>query len=150
VFYVNSQRQQFLAKSTDAGQHFSAPVAVSPIFQEVAFSASYRTDSFAALAVGPASTGGEVFMVYSDYAATVGAEVEFVAIDPATLAFTGPLVLNDVSAGQQFFPAIAADQTSGTLVVSWFDTRNSGGSNNLYDVYATYSTGANGASFAPN
>jgi hypothetical protein len=45
-------------------------------------------------------------------------------------------------------PAVAAD-TNGIVHISWFDTRRSGGSTNLLDIFATF-TKNNGVVFAPN
>src|SRR5262249_13635966 len=58
--------------------------------------------------------------------------------------------INDVTTGQQFFPSLAVDQTTGTVYASWFDTRNSS-SARYYDVYATKITLSNGVlSVTPN
>jgi hypothetical protein len=68
--------------------------------------------------------------------------------------------LNDNNtANSQFNPAIALDQSSGAVAVSWYDTRNdlgTGGSgdtdgvpNDDFQIWATYSTDG-GTSFAPN
>jgi fibronectin type 3 domain-containing protein len=144
VFYVGNVRQQFLAKSTDGGVSFTSPIAITPAFNELAFSSTYRTDSFCNMAVRP---DGKVVLVYSDYSAATGAEVELVIFDPVSTTASAPVVINDVSTGQQFFPAVSVDG-GGTIHASWFDTRNSGGSTALYDVYATHS--ADGVTFAPN
>jgi hypothetical protein len=66
---------------------------------------------------------------------------------------------DDHTTNSQFDPAIALDQTSGALAVSWYDTRNdlgTGGSgdtdgipNDDFQIWATDSTDG-GATFAPN
>jgi hypothetical protein len=66
---------------------------------------------------------------------------------------------DDLTTNSQYNPAIALDQSSGDVAVSWYDTRNdlgSGGSgdtdgipNDDFQVWATYSTNG-GAAFAPN
>jgi hypothetical protein len=56
--------------------------------------------------------------------------------------------VNDVGSGQRLMPVVAAD-TNGLVRISWFDTRKSGGSTNLLDIFATF-TKNNGTSFAPN
>lgn len=66
---------------------------------------------------------------------------------------------DDHTTNSQYNPAIALDQSSGDVAVSWYDTRNdlgSGGSgdtdgipNDDFQIWATYSTNG-GASFAPN
>jgi len=66
---------------------------------------------------------------------------------------------DDSTVNSQYNPAIALDQTSGAVAVSWYDTRNdlgTGGSgdtngvpNDDFQIWATYSTNG-GTSFAPN
>jgi hypothetical protein len=66
---------------------------------------------------------------------------------------------DDLTTNSQYNPAIALDQSSGDVAVSWYDTRNdlgSGGSgdtdgipNDDFQIWATYSTNG-GATFAPN
>lgn len=66
---------------------------------------------------------------------------------------------DDHTNNSQYDPAIALDETTGTLALSWYDTRNdlgTGGSgdtngipNNDFQIWATYSSNG-GASFAPN
>jgi hypothetical protein len=74
--------------------------------------------------------------------------------------WSSPLKLNDDhTANSQYDPAIALDQTTGKLAVSWYDTRwdlGAGGSgdtngipNDDFQIWATYSTDG-GATFAPN
>jgi hypothetical protein len=71
-----------------------------------------------------------------------------------------PVKLNDDhTANSQYDPAIALDQTTGNLALSWYDTRSdlgSGGSgdtdgipNDDFQIWGTYSTDG-GATFAPN
>jgi hypothetical protein len=66
---------------------------------------------------------------------------------------------DDLTTNSQYNPAIALDQSSGDVAVSWYDTRNdlgSGGSgdtdgvpNDDFQIWATYSTNG-GATFPPN
>ena len=66
---------------------------------------------------------------------------------------------DDRTTNSQYDPAIALDQSSGDVAVSWYDTRNdlgTGGSgdtdgvpNDDFQIWATYSTDG-GATFAPN
>ncbi len=146
VFFVGGKRQQFLAKSTNGGLSFSTPLAITPLFNDLSFKSTYRKNSFAALAVSPVD--GDVFIAYADQpGGSTGAEVEFIrSLDG--INFTLPVVINDRSNGQQFFPAIGADSQGG-VHVSWFDTRNSKRDTSKYDIYATYSTNS-GSSFASN
>jgi hypothetical protein len=146
VFYVGGLRQHLLAKSIDGGVTFSTPHAITPAFNEINFKSKYRKNSFAALTVSPSD--GHIYVVYAAQTRAGGADVMFIASTDGGASFTSPKVLNDVSTGQQFFPAITTD-TSSVIHVSWFDTRNSGGNTALYDVFATFSKD-NGATFAPN
>ncbi len=147
LFYVGGKRQHFLAKSVDGGQIFSAPVAITPVFNELSFNSTYRKNSFTSLAVNPST--GYVYVVYASHSGRAGAEVQFIrSTGPGGTTFTVPVTLNDNSKGQQFFPAVTAD-SDGRIHLMWFDTRNGGGSNSLYDVYASYSTD-NGATFGKN
>ena len=74
--------------------------------------------------------------------------------------WTPPVQLNDDhTANSQFMPAIAVDQTTGNLAVSWYDCRNDLGTggpgdtdgipNDDAQIWATYSTNG-GVTFAPN
>jgi hypothetical protein len=74
--------------------------------------------------------------------------------------WTPPVQLNDDhTANSQFMPAIAVDQTTGNLAVSWYDCRNDLGTggpgdtdgiqNDDAQIWATYSTNG-GMTFAPN
>lgn len=146
VFYSGGQRRQFLTKSINGGSSFSAPVAITPFFNDLSFASTYRTNSFCSLAVNPVS--GHVYVVYSDQPSS-SAQVEFISSTTAGgLLFSAPQVINDQATGQHFFPSIATDNL-GNIHSSWFDTRNSATGSSHYDVYATRSVN-NGASFAPN
>ncbi len=145
VFYTGNQCQQFLAKSVDGGTTFSTPVPVTPIFNDLTFSSSYRKNSFASIAVSPVN--GYVYMIYADQPGA-NSQLEFILSSDGGVTFTTPTAVNDSSDGQRFFPALAVDK-GGRLHLSWFDTRNSPTDASLYDVYATFSIN-NGASFATN
>ncbi|HEV2349329.1 MAG TPA: sialidase family protein [Terriglobia bacterium] len=147
VFFVGNQRGLYLVKSTDGGQSFSPSVAITPLFNELNFNSTYRKNSFPSLAVSPVN--GNVYVVYSDQPnPTVGAEVEFILSKDGGITFTSPVVLNNPSRGQQFFPSIAVDGT-GEIHVSWFDTRNSSKNTSSYDIYATNSV-SDGSKFSAN
>jgi hypothetical protein len=147
VFLVTGQGQHFIAKSTNGGVSFGAPVAMTPAFNNLSFSATYRDNSFPALAVSPVARKGFIYDVYTDQP-TANARTAFVRSKTAGgLTFTTPVPANDSTKGQRLMPAVAAD-TNGVVHISWFDTRNST-STGLLDIYATFTT-SNGTSFAPN
>jgi hypothetical protein len=158
------QSQIFLAKSTDGGQTFSAPRAITPRFNDLTFDFAsfpsfYRKNSFPAMAVSP--TNGNVYVVYSDTPSRrAGAEAEFIRSTDGGATFSAPMSLNGNPDGHQFFPAITVDD-SGVIHTCWFDTRHgvfsSGGgafAQKIFvpffvDVYASRSTD-NGATFSVN
>lgn len=145
AFGTGSNVELFIAKSTDGGQTFSAPKAITPIFTDLANNASFRKDSFPSLAVNPLN--GEVVIVYSAQVTGKGQEVLFIRSKDGGATFSVPTNLNDVASGDQFMPSVAIDKF-GVIHVSWFDTRSTG-SASRYNIYATYSKD-NGATFAPN
>jgi len=138
VSYDGGKSQLFMAKSTNRGVSFSAPKAITPVFNDVAVGATYRVFSLPALAAD-LTRPGTLYVVYPDQPDnTVGAEVQFVTSVDGGATFSAPVVINDVSAGHQFFPAITVD-SSGVVHAMWFDTRNSPSDPSKYDVYATFS-----------
>jgi hypothetical protein len=146
VFYTGNLRQHFLAKSSNGGNTFSVPVAITPVFKDLTFDSTYRKNSFVALGVNPAT--GYIYATYCDQPGT-NAQLEFIkSTAPGATSFTAPAVINNDASGQRLMPAIAVD-TAGTIHVSWFDTRNSPTTAAVYDIYATFSVD-NGATFAPN
>jgi hypothetical protein len=145
AFFTGNSRQQFLAKSTDGGQTFSTPVAITPVFSDLTFSSTYRKNSLPAMAVDP--TTGNVVVLYAAQLAQ-GAKIQFIISTNGGASFSNPVTINDVPTGQQFMPAVAID-SAGAIHTSWFDTRNSPGSAAQYDIYATFSRDR-GVSFAPS
>jgi len=148
LFYVGGKRQHVFAQSLDGGLTFTAPVAVTPLFNELSFNSTYRKNSFSSLAVSP--TTGTVCLAYADQpGGSAGAQVKFTRWTPGVdSGFSVPQVLNDRSAGHQFFPALTVDQ-AGTIHACWFDTRNSPKRSSRYDIYATRSLDG-GETFGPN
>jgi hypothetical protein len=148
VFLAGGQGQHFIAKSTNGGVSFGAPVPLTPAFNNLNFGSIYRTNSFPALAVSPVAGKGYVYDVYTDQPG-IHARTAFVrSVHPGGSTFILPRHVNDSSKGERVMPAVAAD-TNGVVHISWFDTRDSGATTELLDIYATY-TKDNGASFAPN
>jgi hypothetical protein len=147
AFFAGDKRQQFLAKSADGGQTFSAARPVTPLFNEVNFSSTYRKNSFPSIAVSP--TNGHIYIVYADEPGPeTGAEVEFIASRDGGSTFSAPTAVNRPPKGQQFMPALTVDN-AGVIHVSWFDTRNSPRGTSSYDIYAA-SSATDGGQFASN
>lgn len=142
---TGSTGQHFIAKSTNCGMTFGTPVHMTPVFNNLSFSAPYRDNSFPALAVNPKT--GFIYDVYTDQPAASSKTRFVVSTTAGGLAFKAPKTANDSAKGQRLMPAVAAD-TNGVVHVSWFDTRNFASVTSL-DIFATY-TKDNGVNFAHN
>jgi hypothetical protein len=137
----------------DQGTSVTGKDTFSDLFALNFAGANYRLDSWPSMAVSP--TTGTVAVVWP--ACTVmnsatcdggdGSEVLFSARKKGAAAFSAPVIINEVSMGQQFFPAIAAD-ACGTFHASWLDSRDPG-TVLMPNVFATY-TKNEGASFSHN
>jgi hypothetical protein len=135
-----------IAKSTNGGVSFGAPVAQTPQFTNLTFCVDYRCNSFPALAVNPKT--GFIYDVYTDQTGSTS-KTRFVRSKTAGgLTFNAPIVINDVLTGQRLMPAVSSD-LSGDVNISWFDTRHSPSNPDVLDIFATY-TKDNGTSFAKN
>ena len=146
VFFVGGKRQQFLAKSIDGGISFSAPVAVTPLFNQLSFNSTYRKNTFASMAVAP--TNGSVYLVYAAQTSK-SSSVQFIRSAAGGGSFSAPLALNNSSAGQRLMPSLASDG-AGSIHASWFDTRLAPrNSTAQYDIFATRSVN-DGSAFSPN
>ncbi|HEV2375489.1 MAG TPA: sialidase family protein [Streptosporangiaceae bacterium] len=110
---------------------------------------------------GPHS--GRVYAVWTQETPVLGennTDIMFQYSDDNGATWTHPALLNtDHSGNSQFNPAIAVDQSTGDVAVSWYDCRNDSGvgaagdtdwiPNDDMQVWATYSFDG-GVSFAPN
>jgi hypothetical protein len=145
---TGNRAQHFLATSSDGGLTFTPPQAITPIYQDLTFNSSYRKNTGPNVMVSPVAGEEYVYDVYAQQTG-VGSQIVFVrsTLPKGQGGFTNPVAMNDSQSGQRLFPAAAIDNT-GTLHVSWFDTRNSPVVS-MYDIYATYSSNL-GATFAPN
>jgi len=105
---------------------------------------------------------GRVYLVWTTNPANQkdNTDIELQHSDDNGATWSAPVKLNDDhTLNSQYDPAIALDQTTGNLALSWYDTRNdlgTGGSgdtngipNDDFQIWATYSTDG-GATFAPN
>lgn len=106
---------------------------------------SFRTGTTPGVAV---TADGTIHVVWGEWVGGTNAEVRYVRSTDGGQTWSGPISMNDVSAGHQFFPAITA---SGSDVhVAWYDSRfNTGGAISALDVFYNRSTNA-GATFAPD
>jgi hypothetical protein len=105
---------------------------------------------------------GRVYLVWTQETANENDDTDVMLqhSDDAGTTWSRAVRLNDDhTANSQFMQAIALDQTSGAVAVSWYDARNDRGTGGAGDtnsipnddaqIWATYSTNG-GASFVPN
>jgi hypothetical protein len=97
---------------------------------------------------------GRLYLVYTDRSSTASADTDiFVRFsDNNGTTWSSPVRVNDDTVGNgksQFLPAIAVDQSTGNVAVTWYDTRNSSASNNTTQVFGAVSIDG-GATFSPN
>jgi hypothetical protein len=105
---------------------------------------------------------GRVYLVWTQNPANQkdNTDIELQHSDDNGATWSPPVKLNDDhTVNSQYDPAIALDQTTGNVAVSWYDTRSdlgAGGTgdtdgipNDDFQIWATDSTDG-GASFAPN
>lgn len=132
--------RMFFSKSTNGGGAWTTPTAITPIFNDITFTATYRYDSFPSLAVGPVN--GELYVVYPDQP-TANSTIKFIRSTDGGTTWSAPVVLNDVATGQRLMPSITADDQN-NLHVCWFDTRN-GADAQTYDIYMARGSLATGS-----
>jgi len=97
------------------------------------------------------STNGRLYLLYTDAVAPGSSDtnIELRYSDNLGAAFSRALRVNDNSTSTSaFLPALAVDQTTGDVGISWLDARNSA-KNNTAQEYATIST-THGASVFAN
>ena len=105
---------------------------------------------------------GRAYLVWTQESPNSGnnTDIELQHSDNNGASWSPAVKLNDDhTVNSQYNPAIALDQTTGNVALSWYDTRNdlgTGGSgdtdgipNDDFQVWGTYSTDG-GATFAPN
>jgi hypothetical protein len=149
----------FNAAITAHGTNVGGTASVPP--QPGPFNVGGRTIDSEANAVYDTSGGvhnGRVYMVYTDRTsvpppANNNTDIFVIFSDNNGTNWSSPVRVNDdPSAGTvgatQYLPAIAVDQTTGLVGVSWYDTRNSG-TGTTRDTYASASMDG-GATFLPN
>jgi hypothetical protein len=146
VFFNNGQVQVWIARSINGGATFSPAYPATAPFNPLNFKATYRFNSFPAMAVNPVT--GSVCILYAQQSGA-SSSILFTRSTASGTTFTPPVAINDSTTGQRLFPAISVDPDTGTTAASWFDTRKSPTNADRYDVYATRSTD-NGGTWAPN
>src|SRR5262249_21921019 len=69
---------------------------------------------------------GEVYLAYTN-SPEVGSSDTDIYVQTSTndgATWSNAIRVNDPNANSQFLPAIAADQTTGTVAITWYDARN--------------------------
>jgi len=97
---------------------------------------------------------GRVYLVYVDRPSTSSADTDVYVrfSDNNGTNWSGRVRVNDDTVGNgksQFQPAIAVDQTTGNVGVTWYDTRNSAAANNTAQVFGSASFDGD-VSWCPN
>lgn len=89
-----------------------------------------------------------VYMVWDDFRTSTNANVFFTRSTDSGTTWSPPMMINDVTAGQHFFPTIAL--SGGVINIAWYDSRlNTGTTMTTLDVYYARSRDG-GASFSSN
>jgi hypothetical protein len=97
---------------------------------------------------------GRVYLVYTDRPSTGSSDTDIYVrySDDDGTTWSPRVRVNDDPVGNgksQFNPAMAVDQTTGNVAVTWYDTRHSGSANNTAEVWGTISEDG-GNTFLPN
>lgn len=148
TFYTQGVRRLFASRSTNGGVSFATiGISISPFFNGLTFPSLYRKEAFAAMAIEKGNR--TVHVVYPATSSNSTSKILYIKALSTSNSFTSPVNLINTTAGNQFFPAIGNDfANTGLIQVSWFDTRNSTGTqNSQIDIYTSRSTNA-GATFA--
>jgi hypothetical protein len=150
------------SKSTDGGATWSAPVQIAS-GTLASFGSHYPPaqdqrgiNAFGAIAVDcdPASPYmGTVYVVYPDFPASPSGwdtNIYLIKSTDGGSTWSAPLKVNDDADGPtHFFPWVAVDQSSGSVNVSWYDTRNNAPAYTQTQMFFSQSTDG-GATFSPN
>ena len=88
---------------------------------------------------------GRVYLVYVDRPSTSSPETSIYVrySDNNGATWSGPVLVNDDAVGDgksKFMPAIAVDQTTGNVAVTWLDARNSGPADDTVQAYGSVSS----------
>jgi hypothetical protein len=149
-FAVNGKSSLLFTKSLDGGSTFSAPVVFATSTINTFFPSRYTIPAQNSRGISPnpglavensGPNAGRIYFVY-DTAVTGqhnNTDVELIASDDGGTTWTAlgstPVKVNDdTGTASQFFPAMAIDQTNGSVDISWYDTRNDS-TNKKVDVF---------------
>ena len=136
VFYYRGTRENgqrgdnklFVRRSTDLGLTFGverqvADLNTNTINGNLTLKGGFRTNSFAQAAVNPIS--GDIVAVYNDdpdLANTAdNGDVYYVKSTDDGVTWSLPVRVNEVTANDQFFPAVAVTPNGQSIMFSWYD-----------------------------
>ncbi len=147
-----SNSQVVIARSTNGGLNFGAPVVIDNQFFEpfVRFlldsnlSGTPNTVREGIDLNGCVDGSGRLNVVWSDFASAISTESDiFYSFSTNNgVAWSAPVVVNSVTTNDQFFPAIACQQDDNTAHFAWVDRRNDPLNNRFIDVfYASTNSG---------
>jgi hypothetical protein len=132
VFWLDSNGPAhaiLMARSTDQGQTFGAPVTVATLTGtgsegDLGLGGGFRSDSFPTAAVNPVT--GDLYVVYNDVGAAPGdkGDIWFVASADGQ-AWSTPVVVNwdDGTTNDQWQPGMAVTPDGSKVGVFWSDRR---------------------------
>ena len=92
---------------------------------------------------GSGPNAGRVYLVYNDENVdeSDNFDVWITHSDNDGATWSTPVKINDDGGAKtQFLPEIAVDQSTGNVLATWYDTRNSGGGNDTFQYFASIST----------
>jgi hypothetical protein len=149
-FGTAGQSTILFSSSTDNGTTFTTPIVAATSTINTFNPSRYTIPAQNSRGISPnpglaveesGSNAGRIYLVYCT--AKPGkhsdTDVELIASDDGGATWTAlganPVKVNDdTGSASQFFPAMAIDQTNGTVDISWYDTRNDS-TKKTVDVY---------------
>jgi hypothetical protein len=141
-----------VAKSTNGGLSFGAPVFVTPVlesgFGSGNMSGNFRVNSFPRLDVNPRN--GHVYVTYGGRSGVPGdsGDIFFTRSTNGGASWSAPIRINrDSGIKDQFFPDLAVN-SEGVIRIFWYDKRHD--PVNLRMTLFTATSTNNGVSFGPN
>jgi uncharacterized repeat protein (TIGR01451 family) len=134
-------RRIMVAKSTDQGSTFGAPVTVATLLGtgvngRLPLNGGFRSNSFPHVAVNPMS--GHLYVVFNDDpAGDDRGDVYFTGSTDGGSTWSSPVRVNDdPTVLDQFMPTVAATSDASRVMVGWYDRRRNRAGNDAIDRFA--------------
>lgn len=130
VFYLRNQgnNRLFVRRSTDLGVSFGAEHQVANLLTtsgngDLALKGGFRSNSGPQVAVNPVS--GDIVVAFNDDL-TPGSSVDngdvfYVRSTDEGVTWSAPVRVNEVAAGDQFFPTVALTPNGQGIMFAWYD-----------------------------